>query len=71
MSFNGVYGNSRLFATLITINSLTDSGIASIVIYVPSEAPASECMFRRLGFEAVDDTEWIELGYEGLDPTPW
>jgi hypothetical protein len=53
---------------LKTINSLTNSGITSIVMYVPSDAVALECMFGRLGFEVVDDTEWIELGYEGVDP---
>jgi hypothetical protein len=54
-----------------SFHSLANSGITSIALYVPSEAPASGCIFRRLGFEVHDEIEWIELDYEATEPTPW
>lgn len=51
---------------------LFDSGITEVVVYIAVDTPALGCIFRRLGFEEVDDTQWMEWAYGGAtNVVPW
>lgn len=61
----------KLSATHYTHDSLFNSGITDIIVYVGSDTSAPDCIFRKLGYEVVDDAEWIEWAYEGVNAVPW